>query len=129
MDRHRTVWLMIALGLGLRTPAQAVPPQSDDFKSGLAPFWKVHQILRDTDADTYGPAKAEASGGLLAMTSESDDIWFKQFQPFLVYQENITGAFDIRIQAIGHSGSHSWSGAGGLMLLQKVPDRVTESDQ
>src|SRR5207248_390865 len=51
-----------------------------------------------------------------------------KFQPFLVYQENITGAFDIRIQAISHNGSDSWSGAGGLMILQDVPDTVIESD-
>ena len=51
---------MVAAGLGLWKPAMAVPLQSDDFKSALAPFWKVHQIVRDTDAGTYGPAKAEA---------------------------------------------------------------------
>jgi hypothetical protein len=128
MGRGRAVWFIVALGLGLRAPARAVPLQSDDFQNGLASFWKVHQILRDTDAGTYGPAKAEASGGTLKMTSESDDIWFKKFQPFLVYQENITGAFDIRIQAISNDGSDSWSGAGGLMLLQSVPDKVIEAD-
>jgi hypothetical protein len=119
---------MVAIGLGLRTPARAVPVQSDDFKSGLGSFWKVHQILRDTDAGNFGPASATASGGLLKMTSESQDIWNKKFQPFLVYQENITGAFDIRIQAISHDGTSDWSGAGGLMLLQKVPDTVVEAD-
>ena len=62
------------------------------------------------------------------MTSESQDIWNKKFQPFLVYQENITGAFDIRIQAVSHNGSDSWSGAGGLMILQNVPDTVIEAD-
>jgi hypothetical protein len=128
MGRHRAVWFMVAIGLGLRAPALAVPLQSDDFKSGLAPFWKVHQILRDTDAGTYGPAKAEASGGMLRMTSESDDIWNKTFQPFLVYQENITGAFDARIQAISSSGANGWSGAGGLMILQSVPGIVVEAD-
>jgi hypothetical protein len=75
MRRHRAVWFMVALGLGLRTAALAVPLQSDDFKSGLAPFWKVHQVLRDTDAGRYGPATATASGGMLKMTSESDDLW------------------------------------------------------
>lgn len=128
MGRHRAVWAMVAIGLGLRVPALAVPLQSDDFQKGLASFWKVHQILRDTDAGTYGPAKAEASGGMLRMTSESDDIWFKKFQPFLVYQENITGAFDIRIQAISHNGEDSRSGAGGLMILQNVPHVVVEDD-
>jgi hypothetical protein len=128
MGRDRAVWLMVAIGLGLCTTALAVPLQSDAFQSGLAPFWKVHQILRDTDAGTYGPAKAEASGGMLKMTSESDDIWFKKFQPFLVYQPNITGAFDIRIRAISHDGQDSWSGAGGLMILQNVPDIVKEND-
>jgi hypothetical protein len=128
MGRHRSVWFVVALGLGLWAPALAVQLQSDDFKNGLAPVWKVHQILRDTDADTYGPAKAEASGGTLKMTSESDDIWFKKFQPFLVYQENINGAFDIRIEAISHNGQDSWSGAGGLMILQNVPDIVVEAD-
>jgi hypothetical protein len=128
MRGHRAVWFIVALGLGLWSPALAVPLRSDDFKNGLAPFWKVHQILRDTDAGTYGPAKAEASGGMLQMTSESDDIWFKTFQPFLVYQENITGAFDIRIQAISHNGQDSWSGAGGLMILQSVPEIVVEED-
>src|SRR5437016_9563620 len=118
MHRLAAVLLMIGTGLGLRAPAMAAPLQSDDFKSALAPFWKVHQILRDTDAGTYGPAKTEASGGMLKMTSESDDIWFKKFQPFLVYQENVTGAFDIRIQAISHTGQYSCSVAGGLLILQ-----------
>ena len=94
MHRLAAVMLMVAAGLGLWTSAMAVPLQTDDFKSALAPFWKVHQIVRDSDAGVYGPAKAEAAGGMLKLTSESDDIWFKKFQPFLVYQENVTGAFD-----------------------------------
>src|SRR4051794_20224661 len=121
MDRQRALWLMAALGLGLCGPARGVPLQSDDFRSGLAPFWKVHQVLRDTDAGQYCQASAAAIGGLLKMTSESDDIWNQQFQPFLLYQENITGAFDIRIQAISHNGQDSGSGAGGLMLLPNEP--------
>ena len=128
MHRRGAVLLMVAAGLGRWTPAPAAPLQSDDFKNGLAPFWKVHQIVRDTDAGVYGPAKAAASGGRLEMTSESDDIWFKKFQPFLVYQENITGAFDIRIQAISNDGTDSWSGASGLMILQSGPDKVVEAD-
>jgi hypothetical protein len=128
MGRHHAVWFMVAVGLGLGAPARAVPPQSDDFKNALAPFWKVHQIRRDTDAGRYGPAKAGASGGMLQMTSESDDIWNQTFQPFLVYQENITGAFDVRIQAVSNNGTDGWSGAGGLMLLQNVPDIVVEAD-
>jgi hypothetical protein len=127
MSRHRAVWFMVAVGLGLRAPALAVRLQSDDFQSGLAPFWNVRQILSDTDAGGYGPAKAAASGGKLQMTSESDDIWLQTFQPFLVYQANITGAFDARVQAISDDGSDSWSSAGGLMLLQGVPDQVVEA--
>jgi hypothetical protein len=119
---------ILAAGLVLRSPAFAVPLQSDDFKNSLAPFWKVHQILRDTDAGTFGPATAQASGGMLKMTSESQDIWFAKFQPFLVYQENITGAFDARIQAISNDGMDDWSGAGGLMILQNVPDMVVAAD-
>jgi hypothetical protein len=128
MGRQTAFSLIVAAGLGLGGSARAVPLQSDDFKSGLGSFWKVHQILRDTDAGNFGPATAEASGGMLKMTSESQDIWNKKFQPFLVYQENITGAFDIRIQAISHNGTDSWSGAGGLMLLQNVPDTVIQAD-
>jgi hypothetical protein len=128
MGQFRAIAFMIVVGLGLWAPALAVPPQSDDFRNGLAPFWKVRQILRDTDAGRFGKAVAEASGGTLKMTSESDDIWFQKFQPFLVYQENITGAFDIRIQAISHNGQDPWSGAGGLMILQNVPDLLVEAD-
>jgi hypothetical protein len=128
MRKYGIALFMVAAGLGLRPPAMAVPLQSDDFKNGLQPFWKVHQILRDTDAGTYGPSKAEAGGGTLKLTSESDDIWFGTFQPFLVYQDNVTGAFDVRIKAISHNGSDSWSGAGGLMIIQNVPDMVIEAD-
>jgi hypothetical protein len=128
MHRIAAVLLVVVAGLGIQASAMAVLLQSDDFKNALAPFWKVHQIVRDTDAGTYGPASATASGGMLKMTSESDDIWNKKFQPFLVYQENITGAFDARIQAISNNGTNSWSGAGGLMILQNVPDIVVEAD-
>jgi hypothetical protein len=128
MGQHRALWLVAALGLGLGSPAGATPPQSDTFQSGLASFWKVHQILRDTDAGNFGPATATASGGALKMASESQDIWNQKFQPFLVYQENITGAFDIRIQALTNDGASDWSGSGGLMLLQNVPDTVVAAD-
>ena len=58
MRGYRVALFMVAAGLGLRAPAMAVPLQSDDFKSSLQSFWKVHQILRDTDVGNYGPAKA-----------------------------------------------------------------------
>src|SRR5439155_13991109 len=35
---------------------------------------------------------------------------------------------DVRIQAISNAGTDSWSGAGGLMILQSVPDIVVEAD-
>jgi hypothetical protein len=71
---------MVAAGLMTGKLASAVPLQSDDFQNALAPFWKVHQILRDTGAGQYGPAKAEASASA-AVDDTSVDPGF-QFAHF-----------------------------------------------
>jgi hypothetical protein len=119
-------WLGIAGGLAMlamTAGAFAAAPQSDDFKNGLASFWKAKQT---TGATTFPAPSYSVNNGRLSLTSADNDIWTTTYEPYLVYQDGITGNFTIQLKIQSLPQNSDW-GSVGLFIAQSAPDKITDT--
>jgi regulation of enolase protein 1 (concanavalin A-like superfamily) len=98
--------------------ARAAVPQSDNFSgTTLKSLWKSADI-----GQTDGGSVSVDNGQLLPVGS-GNDIWGGTFQFYYVYQQNITGSFDVRVKVEKTpipDHSDGWSGTGIMCTTPAV---------
>jgi hypothetical protein len=116
------VALILQVAVGLRADFEAHPPRSDDFFTGLGPFWKAKQPFGDTPFPP--PTWDTPDRSLLSLTSANNDLWLGTWEPYFLYQDGLFGDFTMRVtvHSVPECGDLS---AVGLMVAQGVPNRIS----
>lgn len=109
-NKWLSVTLVAALSLflgGWFSSAQAGIPQSDDFKgTQLKTFWKFKNI------GTEAPTEVKVQDGKLIITGSGADVWMGTYSWTVLYQENISGNFSMRVKVNRIGDCSPWSAAG-----------------
>jgi hypothetical protein len=111
----RTAFALALLVLLLGAYASAAPPRSDDFRSGIAPFWKLTQTV---GSQSLPPPLTGIDDGRLILRSANQDIWDRTWEPVFLNQK---ASGDFRLEVTVHSvpSQDRYSGVG-LMVAQRT---------